>query len=602
MKKIIPICIVGILLCTAFGAIAQQSDENNIKEESQGKNLLTHTVFAEYGTATWCGYCKYAHGALMNIFKNEWFPFYYVSMVDDKNTHAAARIDQYNIYGFPTVFFDGGYKVNVGAGSIPGAQTTYNTSINQCGLRTVPNIDVVLSVNWLGNAAMNISVSVVNHDVGPYVGYIRVYVTEFGSTMGWIDTAGHPYTFPFLDYAFNQVINIAGSGTWSSSIIWDGHNYNDGFGHNFGNIQYGNIYVLAAAFNSEWHQGYAYPPSGYPFDSYWVDEAAGVRVGSNTPPNTPSNPNPTNGSTNVLLNKQLSWTGGDVNPFDTVMYDVYFGTTSPPPKVAGNQSGTTYNPGTLSLFTPYYWKIVAWDNKGASTAGPAWQFTTRSNQPPNVPSSPNPSNGSGSVPINAQLSWTGGDPNSDPVKYDVYFGTTSPPPKVTSNQSSTSYNPGTMIPLTTYYWKIIAWDSFAESTAGPAWIFTTSTAPNNSPNAPDISGPSQGKAGVNYTYNFTATDPDEDQISYYVDWGDSTSTGWLGPYTSGYQLTVNHKWSSKGTYIVKAKAKDAHDAESDWATLDVKMPTSFGITNPFLHWLFEQFPNAFPLLRHLFGV
>jgi hypothetical protein len=159
-----------------------------------------------------------------------------------------------------------------------------------------------------------------------------------------------------------------------------------------------------------------------------------------------------------------------------------------------------------------------------------------------------------------------------------------------------------MLPVSTYYWKIVAWDSFAASTAGPIWQFTTSTATNNPPNTPTISGSPQGKVGVNYTYNFTATDPDQDQVSYYVDWDDNTNTGWLGPYTSGYQLTVNHKWSTKGTYIVKAKVKDEHGVESDWATLDVTMPTSFGITNPFLHWLFEQFPNAFPILRHLFRV
>ncbi|MCX6661183.1 MAG: hypothetical protein NTY91_01370 [Euryarchaeota archaeon] len=47
---------------------------------------------------------------------------------------------------------------------------------------------------------------------------------------------------------------------------------------------------------------------------------------------------------------------------------------------------------------------------------------------------------------------------------------------------------------------------------------------------------------------------------------------------------------------------DATGAESDWATLDVKMPTSFEINNPFMHWLFEMFPNAFPLLRQLVGV
>jgi hypothetical protein len=598
MKNIIAICIAGLFIMSAFGAVAQQSDGKN-----QGNNLATHTVFAEDGTATWCGYCKYSHGALKNIFIGQQYPFFYVCMVDDKNTHSAARIDEYNIYGFPTVWFDGGYRVNVGASSIPSAQAAYEASITQCGLRTVPNIDVTLNVNWLGNAAMTIQASVHNNEATAYTGRIRVYVTEFGSSMGWIDTAGNPYTFPFLDYAFNQDINVAASGTWSNSITWDGHNYNNGMGQNFSGIKYGNIYVIAAVFNSEWHQGYSYPPSSNPFNAYWVDEAAGVRVGSNTPPNTPSTPNPTNGSTNVLLSKQLSWTGGDVNPFDTVTYDVYFGTASSPPKVSGNQSSASYNPGTMNLNTTYYWKIVSWDNLGSSAVGPVWHFTTRSEHPPNAPSNPNPSNGSATVPINAQLSWTCSDPDGDTLKYDVYFGTTSPPPKVTSNQSSKSYNPGTMSANTTYYWKIVAWDSFAMSTIGPLWHFTTSAATNSAPNTPTLTGPPKGKVGVEYTYNVTGTDPDLDQVSYYVDWGDNTNTGWLGPYASGYKLSVDHTWTTKGSYTIKAKVRDEHGLESDWKTLDVTMPTKFGIINgSFIDWLFEQFPNAFPILRHLFGV
>jgi hypothetical protein len=88
----------------------------------------------------------------------------------------------------------------------------------------------------------------------------------------------------------------------------------------------------------------------------------------------------------------------------------------------------------------------------------------------------------------------------------------------------------------------------------------------------------------------------------YIVWGDNTTTDWVGPYNSGETFFVNHVWGVKGIYTVNVKVKDEHGAESGWATLEVKMPTSFGVTNPFLHWLFEQFPNAFPILRHLFGL
>jgi len=45
------------------------------------------------------------------------------------------------------------------------------------------------------------------------------------------------------------------------------------------------------------------------------------------------------------------------------------------------------------------------------------------NNPPNVPSNPEPSNGSTNVYISVDLNWTGGDPDGDPVTFDIYFGT-----------------------------------------------------------------------------------------------------------------------------------------------------------------------------------
>jgi glutaredoxin len=598
MKNIMALCIAGLFIISAFGAIAQQSDIKTMNDNNKGNRVFTHTVFAEDGTATWCGYCHFAHQALKNIYVSGDYPFYYTTLVDDKNTHAAARILEYNLQGFPTVFFDGGNNVQVGGYS--GNEADYRAAIVSTGARTVSNIDVSLNVNWLGDGTMDIEASVQNNEATQYNGRIRVYVTEIGSTLGWKDTTGHVYTFPFLDYAFNQAITINAGNTWTNSIEWDGHDYNDGNGHNFGNILYGNIEVIAVVFNSQLHQGYSDPPSGGPFDAYWVDDAVGVRVGDNTPPYVPNTPNPTNGSTNVDIHKQLSWAGGDANPFDTVSYDVYFGTTSPPPKVSSNQSGATYNPGTLNLLTTYYWKIVSWDNLGASGGGPIWQFTTRPNHAPNTPSNPSPKNGTTGVPINAQMSWTGGDQDSgDVVTYDVYFGTSSPPPKVSSNQSGTSYNPGTMPYSTKYYWNIIAWDNHGLSATGPIWQFTTGNLQNNAPNTPDISGQDQGKPGTIYTFIITTTDPDSDQVYYLIDWGDNTTTDWDGPHASGADVSLTHSWSTKNTYTVKVKAKDEHGAESDWGSLTIKIPTNQYIPHFTLMKLLQKLLVWFPLLERL---
>jgi len=112
---------------------------------------------------------------------------------------------------------------------------------------------------------------------------------------------------------------------------------------------------------------------------YYIDLHAIVPV--NHAPNTPSNPDPDDGATGVSIDKVLSWSGGDPDSGDTVTYDVYFGTINPPLKKSSNQSGTSYDPGTLDYETTYYWKIVAWDNHGASIPGPIWQFTTAETSP-----------------------------------------------------------------------------------------------------------------------------------------------------------------------------------------------------------------------------
>jgi len=105
--------------------------------------------------------------------------------------------------------------------------------------------------------------------------------------------------------------------------------------------------------------------------------------GENNPPYIPSNPDPEDTKTGVVIDHGLSWTGGDPDG-DPVTYDVYFGTSSPPPKVATGQRDTRYDPGTMDYGQTYYWKIVSWDNNGASTSGPIWDFTTESAQLPTM--------------------------------------------------------------------------------------------------------------------------------------------------------------------------------------------------------------------------
>ena len=122
------------------------------------------------------------------------------------------------------------------------------------------------------------------------------------------------------------------------------------------------------------------------------------------------------------------------------------------------------------------------------------------------------------------------------------------------------------------------------------------------PNTPTIDGKARGAVGTPYPYTFTTVDVNGDDVYYYIDWGDGQVEEWVGPYNTGEDVEISHQWDTKGTYTIRAKAKDIYDIESNWGTLKVVMPIEYSYTtHGFLEHLFETFPRAFPILRHLMG-
>ena len=137
-----------------------------------------------------------------------------------------------------------------------------------------------------------------------------------------------------------------------------------------------------------------------------------------------------------------------------------------------------------------------------------------------------------------------------------------------------------------------------DSYTGAAYMFIH----EQQPTTPIILGSTTGKAKQPYNYTFNSTDPNGDNVSYYIDWGDNNTSSWIGPYASGTLLIQSHSWAKKGSYTIKAKAKDTYGKESDWGTLMVTMPLAYEpLYHPLLKWLLERFPHAFQILRHLMG-
>ena len=136
------------------------------------------------------------------------------------------------------------------------------------------------------------------------------------------------------------------------------------------------------------------------------------------------------------------------------------------------------------------------------------------------------------------------------------------------------------------------WNTFPPDTVADM-CFMTFGRDNNRPYSPSIDGPNSGTAGVIYNYDFTADDPDSDNMTYHVEWGDGgVDEGFV---ESGGAFTLTHSWDAKGDYTIKAKLIDEFGAESDWGELEVTMPRTRAVNTPFLNFL-EQHPILYQLL------
>ena len=295
----------------------------------------------------------------------------------------------------------------------------------------------------------------------------------------------------------------------------------------------------------------------------------------NDPPDVPGNPSPSDGATGVSTSPTLSVDVSDPNG-DSMTVTFYDASDD---SVIGTDVGVSSGGSAsvvwsgLGYSTVYSWYVVADDGKGGSTRGPSsgsWSFTTMSapNDPPNTPDTP-------MGPTTREVGQLGiyytsaTDPNGDRVQYRfnwddgsisdwtnlVYSGQA-------ASKSHSWSSPGT------YVVKAQAKDEHGAESSWSSGLTVTVTSPTNDP--PDTpskpSGPTTGKINTLYTYSTSSTDPNEDMVRYGWDWdGDDIVDEWTSLYTSGAVVGISHTWDTEGTYYVKVRAKDEHNAMSSWS-------------------------------------
>jgi hypothetical protein len=319
-------------------------------------------------------------------------------------------------------------------------------------------------------------------------------------------TVTHPSSLPVGSSSFYVAVSSGGNPVNQAYVcLWKGTEvYQRGYTDATGNVSF-TVSPTTAGTMSVTVTKHNYVPN----------RSTAQVTGDNIPPYQPSAPYPADGATNVALTVDLSWTGGDPNQGDIVTYDVYFGTSSNPPRVVNNQSGTTYDPGTFAYVTTYHWKIVAWDNHGASTTGTSWSFTTKSNTPP-VYGNPSPSNGSTDNPLSFTWSIPISDPDGDSFSWTIQCnngqansGTGATNGTKTLALSGLSY-------ATTYKVWVNATDSTGSGTYTRKWYtFVTKV---NQPPAFGVPTPANGSSGnpLSFTWSITISDPEGNLFSWTI--------------------------------------------------------------------------------------
>jgi PKD repeat protein len=98
---------------------------------------------------------------------------------------------------------------------------------------------------------------------------------------------------------------------------------------------------------------------------------------------------------------------------------------------------------------------------------------------------------------------------------------------------------------------------------------------NEAPNLDPIQGPTNGEINTLLHFQFKAADPEDDDIKYEIDWGDSESST-TTYFNSGLLITESHLWNSEGFYQIRYRAQDEHGLWSNWSNIHIIQITDGG--------------------------
>lgn len=242
----------------------------SVKESAKD---FVHNVFIEEGTASWCSNCPEIADILSEIYESQEYNFYYISLVEDENQAAKNRLENdYNIYGYPTVYIDGGYEVVVGSSK---DKSFFENKIDKASKRDVAHIELNITSKYIENEdEVDIEVSILNFEENDYTGDFKIYLTQRISP--WQDYNGEGYHFGFVKYILNQEIEVPSEEEVIISKTFDVRNYD-----------IDNLMLIGVIFNHEKIEKYSNPTDKEnSFNAQYADvcEASFIVESPNLPP------------------------------------------------------------------------------------------------------------------------------------------------------------------------------------------------------------------------------------------------------------------------------------------------------------------------------
>jgi len=186
------------------------------------------------------------------------------------------------------------------------------------------------------------------------------------------------------------------------------------------------------------------------------------------------NPNPADGTVGAAT-PLLQWTKGD----GALFHNVYVGTT--PELTAANLVANRqpfemyYHVAGFQPGVTYFWRVDEIETDGVTVVtGDVWRFTTQAL----TAYYPSPSDGAEDSVLAPVLTWM---PGAGAAKHHLYFGDSldavtqgaAAVDKGLLEMATTTFAPGELAAVTTYYWRVDEVLTDQTVRAGPVWKFTT---------------------------------------------------------------------------------------------------------------------------------